>query len=147
MLGDSADGLKSTDLIFHDDNPEHIDANTDDGAIHRQVDLNILRHAKKWYAENGKGKGDTQIRIAVPPLIFGKGSGPFKDFSVQLPSMIRAGKALGYPVVHGEVRLFLPGSGNQGMSADGVVPHNHRARISPHTSTFSIWPRATPSFW
>ena len=58
-----------------------------------------------WHAENGKGEGDTQIRIAVPPLIFGKGSGPFKDYSVQIPSMIRASKALGYPVVHGEVRI------------------------------------------
>ena len=104
VLGDSADGMHSSDTIFYDNKPDEIDRLLEDGAIHRAIDQNILSHAKKWHQEQNESK--TQIRIMVPPLIFGKGSGPFKDISVQIPSLIRASKDVKYAAMHGEV-IFI----------------------------------------
>jgi len=98
VLADNAGGMHTSETVIYDDKPDEIERLLNDGAIHRQVDINILNHAKKW-AE----KGDlAKIRLMVPPFMFGKGAGPFKDISVQVPSVIRAAKDVKYAPVHGE---------------------------------------------
>jgi nucleoside-diphosphate-sugar epimerase len=99
VVCDLAGGDHSTDLIFRDDDPEHFERNVTPGSIHRSMDVIVRDQAKKWSAIDD---GKTQVRIMFPPLIFGKGEGPFKDYSFQIPGMVRAGLAEGKPIIHGQ---------------------------------------------
>jgi hypothetical protein len=95
--------MHTSETVFYDDRPDELERLLNDGAIHRQVDINILNHARKWAEKSDLAK----IRLMVPPFMFGKGAGPFKDISVQVPSVIRAAKDVKYAPVHGEVSLAV----------------------------------------
>ena len=138
VLADNAGGMHTSETVFYDDKPDEIERLLNDGAIHRQVDINILNHAKKW-AE----KGDlAKIRLMVPPFMFGKGAGPFKDISVQVPSVVRAAKDVKYAPVHGEVSLAM-----KALHAHSSNAGHLRGKQSPLTSKSTTWRRDMPSSW
>lgn len=43
MWAGAMDGLNITDRIFSDDNPQDIDSNTPDSALHRNVDRVVIK--------------------------------------------------------------------------------------------------------
>ncbi|GAA5876274.1 hypothetical protein JCM1840_003601 [Sporobolomyces johnsonii] len=69
-------------IIFSDKNPKQFDELVPDEAPHRDVDL-LIKDAVEKKALNAK------ITIILPPLIYGRGSGPFNKISIQIPGWIK----------------------------------------------------------
>jgi nucleoside-diphosphate-sugar epimerase len=101
-ISDAAGGRFKSDTIFEDDKPEMMDG-VDDGAPHRAIDKNLARKAAKWHKA-----GLAEVRILLPPLIFGYGSGPFKKHSQQIPTIITSSLKAGAALCHGPVGLSPP---------------------------------------
>lgn len=80
-------GLVAADRIFSDDDPKDIDASTPDSALHRNVDLVVLKADEEGYVKT---------HIVLPSTIWGVASNPIVDagianrFSIQVPALIKA---------------------------------------------------------
>ncbi|KAI8908722.1 hypothetical protein DFJ77DRAFT_421712, partial [Powellomyces hirtus] len=85
VLLDKARGQTASDKIFHDSQLETYNTLPLDQP-HRNVDVLVLEAGKR-------GKIDTVI--VCPPLIYGRGTGPFNTISQQVPLMIRGALARG----------------------------------------------------
>ncbi|KAI0090262.1 NAD-P-binding protein [Irpex rosettiformis] len=87
MFAGANNGLSITDRIFSDDDAEDIDKSTPDSALHRNVDLVVLKADEEGYAKT---------YLVLPSTIWGVASNPIIDagiankFSIQVPAMIRA---------------------------------------------------------
>jgi len=94
VLDDRAGGEQRDATIFTDAKPDQLEA-LDDEQAHRRIDKSIARAADEL-------KDTATIRVLLPPLIFGKGDGPFNTLSMQIPTLLRASLKLGYPAMHGQ---------------------------------------------
>ncbi|BGP17093.1 hypothetical protein JCM10213_006877 [Rhodosporidiobolus nylandii] len=65
-------------LVFADKSPEIFDKNIPDEAPHREIDLTIKKAVES-------GMLNAKITIILPPCIYGIGTGPFNQRSIQLP--------------------------------------------------------------
>ncbi len=80
-------GLVATDRVFSDDDPKDIDTSTPDSALHRNVDLVVLKADEEGYVKT---------HIVLPSTIWGIASNPIVDagianrFSIQVPALIKA---------------------------------------------------------
>jgi len=81
-LCDKANGQFASDKIFDDANRADVHDSIPVTAWHRNVDLLIFEAGKT---------GLIDCHIICPPTIYGKGSGPFKTESHQIPGLIRTG--------------------------------------------------------
>ncbi|GAA5911860.1 hypothetical protein JCM6882_005220 [Rhodosporidiobolus microsporus] len=66
-------------VVFNDKDPPKFDTLIPDEAPHRTIDLTI-KHAAE------SGKLNAKISILFPPLIYGIGSGPYNQTSIQIPA-------------------------------------------------------------
>ncbi|KAI0806131.1 NAD-P-binding protein [Irpex lacteus] len=80
-------GLVAADRVFSDDDPKDIDSATPDSALHRNVDLVVLKADEEGYVKT---------HIVLPSTIWGIASNPIVDagianrFSIQVPALIKA---------------------------------------------------------
>ncbi|UJR08018.1 hypothetical protein I4U23_012296 [Adineta vaga] len=81
VLTEDVRGKKGSDIIYNDLNPDQINA-LPDQQPHRDVDLVIIKSAD--------ANPLLKSVIVFPPLIYGIGSGPFNQTTIQLPLLIRA---------------------------------------------------------
>ncbi|GAA6018236.1 hypothetical protein JCM10207_002877 [Rhodosporidiobolus poonsookiae] len=87
------------DVIFNDKSPEKFDTLIPDEAPHRKIDLTI-----KEAVENKKI--NAKVSIVLPPLIYGIGTGPFNQLSMQVQSIIRRAVKEKKVVVPGPERIW-----------------------------------------
>lgn len=107
MWAGSTNGLSATDRVFTDDNSADIDNSTPDSALHRNVDLVVLKADEEgWFhlcyiraiiiMTIFKPSGYVNTHIVMPSTIWGVASNPIVDagitnrFSIQVPAMIKA---------------------------------------------------------
>ncbi|KAG6843686.1 hypothetical protein H0H87_001643 [Tephrocybe sp. NHM501043] len=79
-LTDKAEGEYKSEKIYDDDHVEDIQAIPGD-YVHRSCDTVISAAG---------AAGDIRSYIVMPPLVYGRGTGPFHRTSVQLPALIRS---------------------------------------------------------
>ncbi|KAK5164533.1 uncharacterized protein LTR77_009739 [Saxophila tyrrhenica] len=95
VFDDGAMGKFKSDKIYRDDRPEEVDEVSDD-ALHREIDLAILKAAK---GDLGK---TVRIALMIPPLIYGW---THDRGTIQLPTLTR------FSLKHGFVPIIGPGLG------------------------------------
>lgn len=88
----------SEEYTFHDATAAGLDDRLKPSAPHRDVDLKL-----RELIANAQAEKEFNVRAAIilPPLIYGIGSGPFNQISIQIPSYIAADLALGHGVYVG----------------------------------------------
>lgn len=74
--------LHPESIYFSDEKPEQFDNLVPDHAPHRDVDL-LIKKAVEEKRVNAK------VSIMLPPCIYGRGTGPFNQISIQIPRWIR----------------------------------------------------------
>jgi hypothetical protein len=79
VLIDDANGLRTTDKIYRDDNDDDINS-VPDTAPHRDVDLLLSKFLRQH-------ANDLDLAIIAPPTIWGVGAGPDNVISVQVPRL------------------------------------------------------------
>lgn len=79
------------DYMFHDGTAAGLDDRLQPQAPHRDVDLEIRKLIANAQAEK---EFNVRVGIILPPLIYGIGSGPFNQLSIQIPTYIRTAVAL-----------------------------------------------------
>lgn len=88
FLSDDSKSGYMTEAVYHDSNPEELDA-LPDSASHRLIDLEILKARKEL-------KDKAKIFIVLPPLIFGCIESHGR-LSIQVPTMARFALKHKYP--------------------------------------------------
>lgn len=98
MLVDDAKGTRPQppSYTFYDFKPEDIDARLADDAPHRPIDLALKR---KLMSPEKEKEHNARAQIVLPCLIYGLGSGPFNNISIQAPALMRASITAGHGVV------------------------------------------------
>ncbi|RDB31114.1 Uncharacterized protein C2A9.02 [Hypsizygus marmoreus] len=91
-LTDSAEGEFADDKVYDDEHVEDIKAIPVD-YVHRSCDVVV---------SNAGEAGDIRSYIVMPPLIYGRGTGPFHQTSVQIPALIRGALKLGQSCYYGK---------------------------------------------
>ncbi|KAG6841359.1 hypothetical protein C0991_011902 [Blastosporella zonata] len=124
-LTDNAQGEFKSEKVYDDEHVEDIQAIPAD-YVHRSCDTVISAAG---------AAGDIRSYIVMPPLIYGRGTGPFHRTSVQLPALIRSALKLGQACHYGKgipwwngvhvqdltnVYLILL---DDALSANPVAPH------------------------
>ncbi|KAH8921252.1 NAD(P)-binding protein [Atractiella rhizophila] len=90
VLCNMDNGEEST--YIHDDSvPSAMDERLTTENIHREIDLEIKR-----FVDEKKGGSGARIQIVLPPLIYGKGEGPFNQRSIQIPVLTELAVKEGY---------------------------------------------------
>ncbi|KAH8914227.1 NAD(P)-binding protein [Atractiella rhizophila] len=90
VLCNMDNGEEST--YIHDDSvPSAMDERLTTENIHREIDLEIKR-----FVDEKKGGSGARIQIVLPPLIYGKGEGPFNQRSIQIPILTELAVKEGY---------------------------------------------------
>ncbi|GAA5994909.1 hypothetical protein JCM5350_006610 [Sporobolomyces pararoseus] len=74
--------LHPESVYFSDERPDQFDELVPDNAPHRDVDL-LIKNAVEKEEINAK------VSIILPPCIYGRGTGPFNQISIQIPRWIR----------------------------------------------------------
>lgn len=74
--------LHDESVYFSDTRPQQFDKLVPDHAPHRDVDLLIKAAVEK-------GDLNARITIILPPNIYGRGTGPFNQISIQIPRWIQ----------------------------------------------------------
>jgi len=98
VLAEDARGLRDTDIVYVDTNPEQIES-LPDTAPHRPVDLEIVSADKEGYV---------RTYIVLPPTVYGIATGKLRDLgisnphSIQIPIAIKASLDRGQGGVIGE---------------------------------------------
>ncbi|KAL8278996.1 hypothetical protein RQP46_008665 [Phenoliferia psychrophenolica] len=82
LLKDGGESVATTDNIFSDKHPEQIDS-LPDTAFHRDVDLLIKNSVDRGEV------GNARVGIILPTVIYGRGTGPFKKISIDVPAIIK----------------------------------------------------------
>jgi len=104
VLMDDAAGLRNTDVVYVDTNPEQFES-LPVTALHRPVDLEIVTADKEGYV---------RTYIVLPPTIYGVATGKLYDLaisnphSIQIPFAIRASLDRGQGGVIGEGKNSWP---------------------------------------
>ncbi|KAF8501570.1 hypothetical protein F5888DRAFT_1608771 [Russula emetica] len=98
VMMDDAAGLRDTDVVYVDTNPEQLEA-LPPTALHRPVDLEVIAADEEGYV---------RTYIVLPPTIYGKATGKLYDLgisnphSIQIPLAIRTALDRGQGGVVGE---------------------------------------------
>jgi len=104
VLAEDARGLRDTDIVYVDTNPEQIES-LPDTAPHRPVDLEIVSADKEGYV---------RTYIVLPPTVYGIATGKLRDLgisnphSIQIPIAIKASLDRGQGGVIGEGKNIWP---------------------------------------
>ncbi|KAF5384277.1 hypothetical protein D9615_003295 [Tricholomella constricta] len=91
-LTDKAEGEFADDKVYDDEHVEDIKAIPVD-YVHRACDTLI---------SNAGEAGDIRSYIVMPPMIYGRGTGPFHQTSVQIPALIRGALKAGQSCYYGK---------------------------------------------
>ncbi|BGP08980.1 hypothetical protein JCM10049v2_004834 [Rhodotorula toruloides] len=81
-------------ITFNDKDPAKFDKLIPDHAPHREIDLTIKRAVEE-------GKLNAKVSIILPPCIYGIGTGPFNQISIQIPRWIKESIKEGKVINHG----------------------------------------------
>ncbi|BGP40998.1 hypothetical protein JCM10449v2_004965 [Rhodotorula kratochvilovae] len=87
------------DVIFSDKEPEKFDKLVPDHAPHREIDLTIKEAVESK-------KLNAKISIILPPCIYGVGTGPFNQISIQVPRWIKESVNEKKVINHGADRVW-----------------------------------------
>ncbi|KAH8923362.1 NAD(P)-binding protein [Atractiella rhizophila] len=90
VLCNMDDGEEST-YVYDDCTPSAMDERLTTENLHRDIDLEI-----KQFVDEKKGGEGARIQIVLPPLIYGKGEGPFNQRSIQIPALTELAIKEGY---------------------------------------------------
>ncbi|KAG6907040.1 hypothetical protein DXG01_010811 [Tephrocybe rancida] len=124
-LTDKAEGEYKSEKVYDDEHVEDIKAIPAD-YVHRSCDTVISAAGEA---------GDIRSYIVMPPLIYGRGTGPFHRTSVQIPALIRSALKLGQACHYGKGLSWWNGVHVQdltnlylillddALSANPVAPH------------------------
>ncbi|KAF8065200.1 hypothetical protein FPV67DRAFT_173853 [Lyophyllum atratum] len=98
-LTDQAEGEFAAEKLYDDEHVEDIKAIPVD-YVHRACDVLISKAGEA---------GDIRSYVIMPPLIYGRGTGPFHRTSVQIPALIRGALKLGQSCHYGKGKSLWNG--------------------------------------
>ncbi|KAG5637893.1 hypothetical protein H0H81_002778 [Sphagnurus paluster] len=91
-LTDQAEGGFAADKVYDDEHVDDIKA----------IPVTYVHRACDTIVSTAGEKGDIRSYIIMPPLIYGRGTGPFHRTSVQIPALIRGALRLGQSCHYGQ---------------------------------------------